>query len=270
MLRQLYYRCLLDLGDCLTSLRLNLFASELMYKSSFKSIILHYFPYRNFKSVSIFYRLPSSSSSKDSYKSITSIIAAYSTYRTCIPTTRFEITSIAFDQQSSTHGKLFVDLYQYPYVRVVSYLLNDWRPKLEMHVHFWLVRHDDGSSVGEGEDDENEGNSERRGGERRDSSRKPMGKWMIAKQEDTIQPFSAILAVPLFIPLAWFISVVNVIAAWCVMGVGMLFGLWRATGSRRAGTSRTGGARTRAALFRRRGERSTARGFGWWRRRCRS
>ena len=93
--------------------------------------------------------------------SLKRVIGIYIFYRIAIPHTAFTIQSVGWDEDS---GKLFVDLIQHPWMRGTTWITG-WRPTIEMHVHLWLRKNDE-------------------------------GKWRIYKQEDTIQPFTFMLAFP--------------------------------------------------------------------------
>ena len=117
--------------------------------------IIHYFT----PSASFIYPVVRISPSAASRKKI---IRIYLFYRAAIPETCFEIQHAAFDEhEKGRTGHLFVKLVQRPYLRGVSWLCQ-WRPKVEMHIEFDLVK-----EKREGEDEE---------------------KWRINRQEDLVQP----------------------------------------------------------------------------------
>ena len=124
--------------------------------------------------------------------SISLIIAIYIFYRIAIPITAFTVTSIGWDE---SNGKLFVDLIQYPWMRGTTWLTG-WRPAVEMHVHLWLRK---------GEDD----------------------KWRISKQEDTIQPFTFLLAFPVLATIATMTFAFAGYMALLNVAIFQRFGFWR-------------------------------------------
>lgn len=65
------------------------------------------------------------------------IIGTYLFYRNVVRSVRYDIKSVAFDE---LHGKLYVELVQFPNFIFLTWLLGRWKVRIHMHVHlcmFW-------------------------------------------------------------------------------------------------------------------------------------